>query len=165
MQQEGSHLTVMSPGSKVTHWARTTMMKYGGGFRSLIMQQWLANKSGTSDNKPEHVHFVVMICTHHSWISPRYCSVACDKYPCMDAHTSAYFIKWPSSKENASCVTNILDISTKLIPLYSPSTPTSLAPNYITLSPLLMELAYLAMLFIFLVTHSDPSSVCHLKNK
>ncbi len=37
-------------------------------------------------------------------------------------------------------------------------------PNFISLSPLLAEVAYLAMLSIFHKLHT-ASSVCHLKNK
>ena len=57
------------------------------------------------------------------------------------------------AKKTASCFTNIWDISTKLIPLYSPLSPPSSEPKSIFLAPILLKLAYLAMLFIFQVTH------------
>ena len=66
--------------------------------------------------------------------------------------------------KNASCIVNILDIYTKLIPLYSPSPPQSSEPNSISLALLLTELAYLAMIFIFQVPHTADSRY-HLKNK
>ncbi len=67
-------------------------------------------------------------------------------------------------KKNASCVANILDISTKSIPLYSSASSLSSQPNSIFLASLLLKLVYLAMLFIFQVTHMI-SSVHHLNGQ
>ena len=51
--------------------------------------------------------------------------------------------------KNASCIKDIWDIPTKPTPLYSLPSPQSSEPKSISLSPLLADLPYLAMLFIF----------------
>ena len=57
-------------------------------------------------------------------------------------------------KKNASCVANILDISTKLTPFFSlPSLPPS-ELNSISLTPLLTDFAYSFMLFILSLMHT-----------
>ena len=65
--------------------------------------------------------------------------------------------------KNVSGIVNIFDISIKSRPVYLLSSLPLSGTNSISLKPLLAELAYLAMLFIFQVTHS--SSVRHVKNK
>ena len=67
-------------------------------------------------------------------------------------------------KQNASCVANILDMSTKQIPLCSPSSPPSSGPNSIFLATLLLKLAHLAILFILQLTHTS-GNVYEPKNK
>ena len=64
------------------------------------------------------------------------------------------------SKKIASNRTNILDISTKPTLLYSPYSPPSDEPIYSFLAPLMAELAFLTMLFIFPLI-----AVCVMRNK
>ena len=68
-------------------------------------------------------------------------------------HNSA---KMRSTQTNARPVSQkYQDIPTKLLTLYSPSSPASNKPNSISISSLFQKLAYLAMLFILQLTHTD----------
>ena len=59
-----------------------------------------------------------------------------------------------SNGSGASCIPNILGISTKPIPLCPPSfAPTSM-PNSTPQAPLLLKFAYLGMVFIFPLMHT-----------
>ena len=55
------------------------------------------------------------------------------------------------SEKNAPCTTDMIDISTKSIPLFLPFSPPSSEPKSISLSPLLADLAYLTILSILLL--------------
>ena len=66
-------------------------------------------------------------------------------------------------KRNASCVVNILTISTKSIPLYSPYSRSTNKPNFIVRTPLLLMFLYLATNSIFQVT-PIATLVHHPKN-
>ena len=67
-------------------------------------------------------------------------------------------------KKNASHVTNIVDIATKLPPLYSPYSQPSSKPNSISLAPIYQKLAYLSMFFICQYTLLT-GTLRRLKNK
>ena len=61
-------------------------------------------------------------------------------------------------KKNVSCIANILDISTKPMPLCSPYSPPSYKINSIFLAPLSTELSYLVVLFILQLVHTASFS-------
>ena len=111
----------------------------------------------SSTMKLQIVHVKVNI--WHDWYSVKY---EYGRFPWWSSCFILYSVKWCWPREQkSSCVANILDISTKSVPLYSPSCTPSGMSNFIFLAPLLANLAYLAMLFIFIfqVTHT-ASSVC-----
>ena len=57
-----------------------------------------------------------------------------------------------------ACITNILDVSAKPTPLYSPSSPPLCGPNTITNSSnMYCRVSLLAMLFILQLTHTARS--------
>ncbi len=60
-------------------------------------------------------------------------------------------------KKYAPCITNIDDIVAKPTPLYLPSSLPLGDPKFISLAPLLAELAHLAMLFILQLKHTANS--------
>ena len=74
------------------------------------------------------------------------------------------FVKFPNlhdlSRDGAvprPALLHMLDIPTKLTLLYSPYSMSSCGLNSNPLVPLLVELAYLAMLFILQVIHNNSS--------
>ena len=58
-----------------------------------------------------------------------------------------------SGKKNTPCRANILDISTKQTPVSWSSFPTSSEPNPISLAPLVVKFAYLAVIYFFGEVH------------
>ncbi len=68
-------------------------------------------------------------------------------------HYVLYYINhYVPEKKKSPCVANILNIPTKPTPLYSPPSSPLKKPKSISLAPLLVELPYLAMLFIIQLT-------------
>ena len=67
-------------------------------------------------------------------------------------------------EKNERCIANIQDISTNPTPLYSSSSSPSSGLHLISLEPLLVELAYLPMVFI-LELMQTAMSVHQLSNK
>ena len=83
---------------------------------------------------------------------------------CAGEMLSLFIQKVCSLTNTSSCDADILDTSTKPEQLCLLSSPPSNQPRRISLAPVLLKLAYLAMLFIRQLYHS-ASNVRQLKNK
>ena len=68
-------------------------------------------------------------------------------------------------RQKSPRVTNILDTSTQPTPLYSPSSPPSVVPNFISPARFLAELVYLCILFIFpWACITSTKNICSMYN-
>ena len=98
------------------------------------------------------------ICENEGTLDTSECTCTCQPiYTGDTCETRRYStpLNYDVSREEMTCNANILDVSTKLIPLWSPSHPLPQEPAYDSQTPLFQDITNLSMLFIFQLTRTS----------